>query len=405
MSALPKSPLQVALLFDNATHFDAATPDWSVFATSLNTHLQGITAPFQVLPGMTNGNLATLGNNVMHVTLERMTHPLGMDGFGPVLAQPYYQKMRPELIEAVQEHQRAILVGVGLGSIPFPLDHPLIQELGMSDDLGGAQDQDVFERRLRVTQAAALTAMQSLMPSVVHWGQSDQLLFGAQFEPLARQSFPLPLFVHPGFHSSGRKEKDSYLTGVNAFGASHLVGKHVEFSEDAQPMTDSYASCLAYIAYARSLGHHLRDGETFSMGEDGAKIAILNLPPSAHHPHGIVRLSRIDSNAHAVPRKTVRADKQALKAALEGERPSQDTNPKLGLSLLRFGTLLPFMVLAYVVFAMSAKVPQYFRPLSTGLEVEQIEDRPTRHNLLSPAPNDVNSDDLEQATQDSQSLL
>ncbi|MEO9820375.1 MAG: hypothetical protein ABJ370_16295 [Paracoccaceae bacterium] len=354
---------------------------------------------------MTNGNLATLGNNVMHVTLERMTHPLGMDGFGPVLAQPYYQKMRPELIEAVQEHQRAILVGVGLGSIPFPLDHPLIQELGMSDDLGGAQDQDVFERRLRVTQAAALTAMQSLMPSVVHWGQSDQLLFGAQFEPLARQSFPLPLFVHPGFHSSGRKEKDSYLTGVNAFGASHLVGKHVEFSEDAQPMTDSYASCLAYIAYARSLGHHLRDGETFSMGEDGAKIAILNLPPSAHHPHGIVRLSRIASNADAVPRKTVRADKQALKAALEGERPSQDTNPKLGLSLLRFGTLLPFMVLAYVVFAMSAKVPQYFRPLSTGLEVEQIEDRPTRHNLLSPAPNDVNSDDLEQATQDSQSLL
>ncbi|MEP2470015.1 MAG: hypothetical protein ABJH45_00375, partial [Paracoccaceae bacterium] len=292
MSALPKSPLQVALLFDNATLFDANAPDWDAFAKTLNTHLQGITAPFKVLPGMTNDTLATFGNNVLHVTLERMSQPLAMDGFAPVLSRPYYQKMHPELVEAVEEHQRAILVGVGLGSIPFPLDHPLIQELGMSDDLGGAQDQDMFERRLRVTQAAALTAMQPLMPSVVHWGQSDQLLFGAQFEPLAKQHFPLPLFVHPGFHSSGRKEKDSYMTGVNAYGACHLVGKHVEFSEDAQPMADSYASCLAYIAYARSLGHHLRDGETFSICEHGATISVLNLPPTAQHPQGVVRLVR-----------------------------------------------------------------------------------------------------------------
>ncbi|MEP3636005.1 MAG: hypothetical protein ABJN14_01930 [Paracoccaceae bacterium] len=401
MSALPKSPLQVALLFDNATLFDANAPDWDAFAKTLNTHLQGITAPFKVLPGMTNDTVATFGNNVLHVTLERMSQPLAMDGFAPVLSQPYYQKMHPELVEAVHEHQRAILVGVGLGRIPFPVDHPLIQELGMSDDLGGTQDQDMFERRLRVTQAAALTAMQPLMPSVVHWGQSDQLLFGAQFEPLAKQHFPLSLFVHPGFHSSGRKEKDSYLTGVNAFGACHIVGKHVEFSEDAQPMADSYASCLAYIAYARSLGHHLRDGETFSICEHGATISVLNLPPTAQHPQGVVRLVRMDTDGTPAPRNSAAAPN----GPQNGQRPTGPGKPRFGSLLLRIGTLVPFMVLGYFVFTMSAKIPEHFMPVSTGLEVEQIDALPNGHNLATPATNGAIDEDLELSSRDSQSLL
>ncbi len=400
MSVLPKTPLQVALLFDNATHFDAETPDWTTFATTLNTHLQGIASPFQILPGMSGGNLATLGNSHMHITLERMSQPLSMDGFGPVLAQPYYQKMRPELVEAVQEHQRAILIGVGLGSIPFPLDHPLITELGMADDLGGAQDQDTFERRLRITQAAALTAMQSLMPSVVHWGQSDQLILGAHFDTLARLDFPLPLYIHPGFHSSGRKYKGSYMTGVNAFGAAQLVGKHVEFSEDSQPMADSYASCLAYVAYARSLGRHLRDGETFSTGETDDKIAILNLPPTPQHPEGIIRLTRMGNGASVAAGKSRHSHKNV------SPTPTPTGSPKRSMpSLFRLGMLIPFAFMAFFALSLSAKLPQLFLPIGGGLETQKIQKPGNGGNILFSPSRSLKPMDPKSTTERSQSLL
>ena len=108
----------------------------------------------------------------------------------------------------------------------------------------------------------------------------------------------------------------------------------------------------------------------------------------------------MDSDGTPVPRKSA-----ANTGIQDRLRPTHNGKPRLGSLFLRFGTLVPFVVLGYFVFTMSAQIPQHFMPLSTGLEVEQIDSLPSGHDLATPATNGIINEDLELSSRDSQSLL
>lgn len=320
MSHLPIQPLQAAMLFENANQFASQFPAWDDIVAEINKDAKIASPPFRVMPGATNDAFATLSNDVMHITIQRMDGPLGLDGFAPVLAQPFYSKMKPELVEGVTTHTCAILFDVGLGAIPFPLDHDLVAGLGMTKELGGGQDQEKFELRMLLTQAATLAFYKHFTPTVVHWGQSDQLFDGNNFQSLASKGFSLSLYVHPGFHMSGKKIKGSFSCGIDAYGASHLIGKHVEFAEHHQPMADSYAQVLGFIAYCRSLGRILDDGETFSIGDDGAVVEVHHMGETEAHPEGVLQLRLRDGAKPKGLKILVRPSIKGIAAALAGKR-------------------------------------------------------------------------------------
>lgn len=298
MSDLPLQPLQAALLFENAAQFATQFPCWEDVVTDINAMPLGIgigadvrsAQPFRILPGATSDGLATLSNGDLHITIERLDGPLAVDGFAPVLAQPYYAKMKPDLVDGVNAHQCALLFNVGLGEIPMPIDHALFDRPGMLDAIGVSQDQEKFEQRLLLVQAATLAFYRHFTPSVVHWGQSDQLFAGNEYQAIASTGFALPLYVHPGFGTSGKKVKGSFCTGVNAYGAEHLIGRHVEFAEHPQAMAKSYELVLGFIAYCRNLGRLLDDGEVFSLGEDGDVIEVHHMEGTEQHPDGVIEL-------------------------------------------------------------------------------------------------------------------
>lgn len=320
MSHLPIQPLQAAMLFENAAQFSAQFPEWNDILNAINESLENRTAPFEIMPGATGNDMATLSNGDMHITLERMNKPLGYEGFAPVLSQPYYANMKPELITGVQKHRCAILVNVGLGSIPFPVEHEVISELGMTDQLTGGQNQEKFELRMLLTQIATLAFYQHFTPTVVHWGQSDQLFDGTTYQGLASIGFALPLYVHPGFGSSGKKIKRSYCTGVNAYGTRHLIGKHVQFIEHPQPMAKSYEQVLAFVAYCRNLGHIIEDGGTFSIGEDGDVIEVHHMAPTDVHPDGYIELRLRDGATGRKMKFKVRPNAKGVMDAFLGKR-------------------------------------------------------------------------------------
>ena len=318
MSPLPVRPLQVALLFDNSRAFEIEFSDWNRLLDGINTYLEGKTAPFDFVAGATNGTAALLSNGTIHINLGLWFDPMPTASFAGPLDAPYYTKMRPELVQGVMEHRHAVLVEVGLGPVPIPQDYGDASVAMARVDVPQLQDQATFELRLIVAQMAALTICEAAMPSVVHWGQSDQLLDGPGFCKLAESGFCLPLYVYPGFSGSGRKEGESYCMAVDAYGAHHLIGAHVRFEEHPQAMAHSYHEVLAFIAYCRSIGRILEEHETFG-SETGETIEVRHTGPSERHPWGEILLrKRVPGERPHRPRLNAPVDDGRLRAAFLG---------------------------------------------------------------------------------------
>lgn len=289
MAHPPLQPLQAALFFDNTAAFNAAFGNWPALLAQLNANLDGLTPAFRIMAGVKSATEALFSNDIFHISVSLRPEALGLDGFAGPLGAPYYTTLRPELVQGVQDHRHAVLVTVGLGAIPMPMDDPAIAALMQKAGIGLDQDQGKFEQRLRIAQTTALTLCDAAMPTVVHWGQSDQLFAGTTFVALAETGFCLPLYVHPGFSGSGAMVGDSYCTGVNAYGAHHLIGKHVTFEEHPQAMGRSYEQVLQFIAWCRDLGRVPGTGETLKCGPD-AVLEVHEIGPTPHHPCGEIRL-------------------------------------------------------------------------------------------------------------------
>ncbi len=275
LSHLPLAPIQTALLFEAPDHATSIATRWDWVIAQLNTRLGALAGHFHPINVTPGSHFALIGNaqNTLHTTVELMPEPLGLDGFGDVLNNTLYRSYHTDRIEAVTAHKAAILVGVGLGEVPFPADHPVIAQLGMTDEITGGQDQAKYELRLRIAQTLGAILCESQMPTIVHWTQSQQLLPGAAFVSLANADFSLPLYVDCNVFGTGEMEGGSQKVGINGSGSQFLLGAHVYFEEDPQPFMNSYKTVLGFVAYCRQIGRVLRDDETFD-GPNGETICV-----------------------------------------------------------------------------------------------------------------------------------
>jgi hypothetical protein len=309
MSQVFPGPLQVVLLFDEVSKLQTAQFDWPAFLQAANNGMADIPGLPPITELMQNepGKFALISNKTFHVTISLNDTPISLDGFARPFVSPFYANMQPELLEHVKAHKAHILIEIGLGNIPFPVDNPLLAELGMAKELGFDEDQAKFEMRLAMTKAIAALVNKMAPGGVVHWGQSDTLLTSENFAKAAQSDFPANLYVHPFFHSSGATKGGETMAGVNGIGSQFLVGKPVVFAEHEQPMIESYQRMLEFIVYCRQIGRVLQDGESF--GRDASEqIIVHHRGPTDAIPANHIELELTDpDNPHRAPRVTAPA--------------------------------------------------------------------------------------------------
>ncbi|MGX9354624.1 hypothetical protein ACS3SW_05530 [Roseobacteraceae bacterium S113] len=334
--------IQVVLVFDNARHFDNAFGTLSALQSPLQNALSGASpdgAPWHELKGMGTPQLFAMACAHCHVSVERCDAPLALQGFADALANPLYQNMRGDLIEAIAQHQRALLITVGPGEVPGFAS--AIASSGLMDSLSDAGDmpfanhvsQENYEARLLVAQAVGITLIDLLMPSAVHWVQSQQVFDGATFKTLASKGFNLPLYVGPFLYGGHQNADGSVAAGVRGLGSQMLVDKMVIVPPTTQDWADSYQQILGFVAYCRAIGRVLGDTETMSTDADDAPILTVHHATTIPQlPNGHIEL-RVQSDG--APRKgttrKVYTDESALKDALRGKRTtaaSPKTPPK-----------------------------------------------------------------------------
>ncbi len=294
-------PVQVVMLYENARAFDAAFKDLAVLDARLKSVLRDY-GTWQSLKGYNTRNHLGLATDTQHITVQRYDEQMQMNGFADVLANPLATKLQPELALSITQHRRALLIEVGPGSVPgfaTALRASKIAEaLGDMNDpaMGLSDDQRGYEDRLAMAQYSVIGIMPEASANAIHWVQSQQLFEPRTFSPLAAHGFSLPLYCGP-FLFGGEKTADgSVKAGVRALGSQNLLGKMVIFKPHTQDWARSYEQILAFIAYCRSIGRILGDGETFSADmPDAPVIRVTHKRDIPQLPEGYVELSRDDS--------------------------------------------------------------------------------------------------------------
>jgi len=254
-------------------------------------------------------------------------------GFADVLATPLTTHAKPALASAVMEHQRAFLVEVGAGSVPGFASS--LQKSGLADALGDlgagmgmSEDQAGYENRLLLAQTLTVAMIKEMAPSAIHWVQSQQVFDAPTFTKLAADGFSLPLYCGPFLFGGQQLADGSVKAGVRALGSQNLLGKMVIFRPDVQDWSLSHMQILAFIAYCRSIGRILGDGETMASDSEGAPvIRVSHKSDIPQLPDGYIELS-VDGPDTPRPMfgKTYRADAGQLDAAMQGKRNALSDN-------------------------------------------------------------------------------
>ncbi|WP_208353833.1 hypothetical protein [Pseudaestuariivita rosea] len=339
--------VQVVLVFDNASAFDQHFSDLSQIEPRLTQALQDF-GPWQSLQGYNTPNHLGLANDTQHITMQRFDEQMQLGGFADVLANPLITNGNPGLAKAVLEHQRAFLIEVGPGSVPgFAA---ALAQSGIADALGGmdtaemglSDDQAGYENRLLLAQSLTSAMIREMAPSAVHWVQSQQIFDAAAFNSLVAEGFSLPLYCGPFLYGGEQMPDGSVKVGIRALGSQNLLGKTVIFAPDVQDWSQSYMQVLAFIAYCRSIGRLLGDGETMaSDAADATVVRVSHKNDIPQLPDGYIELS-VDgrSNAEASSGKVLRADEAKLNAAARGSRDqlNQPKRARGGLLARLFGS-------------------------------------------------------------------
>lgn len=306
-------PIQIVLVYENAPVFDQHFGDLTAIEPRLKAALQDF-GDWKSLPGYNTPNHLGLATDARHITLQRYDEKMELGGFADVLANPLITKLRPEMVKAITEHQRAFLIEVGCGSVPGFASALLASGLhdALSDGkdslgMGMSDDQAGYEARLLLAQRLAVAMIDELTPSAVHWVQSQQAFEAQTFKSLAGDGFSLPLYCGPYLFGGEQMPDGSVKAGVRGFGSQHLLGKMVMFKPDVQLWSDSYMQILGFIAYCRSIGRVLADNETFSA--DAADAPVIRVSHKNDIPQladGYIELSVDGRTTSDMPRGLLR---------------------------------------------------------------------------------------------------
>lgn len=270
-------PIQVVLVFDNEYSFQRAFDNLLELKGKLADAVQEF-GPWKTLEGLSTPSYFGMATNSNFITLQRMDHHMELEGFKVVLNNPLMAKFKPDQVEALYDHRRAILIEVGCGSVPgfaaLFSQSKLAGSIGPLGDLvpGYSEDQAGHEARLKMAQRISCVLTGELAPSAIHWTQSQQLFDANTFQSLTTQEFPLTLYCGPSIYG-GRQLPDGLVqAGVIVVGSDSVLGKIVTFKPDTQDWQKSYALCLSFIEYCRFRGRLVEDNETFALEEPDAPV-------------------------------------------------------------------------------------------------------------------------------------
>jgi hypothetical protein len=324
MSSQYSQSVQVVLLFDNKRAFDAAFGDLKAVCGTLAEQIK-VDEAWTPLDGASTPTCQMMSSEERHFSIERFDARMAQDGFVDVLSNPVYAQGAPDLCKAVKGHTCALMLQVAPGAVPG--FGAALAQSGLADLFGaeegvrlGLSSASDYEDRMLLAQIIASCLITYMMPSAVHWGQSQKLFTGRGFIDAAQGGFSLPLYVGSMVVPGGTTPQGEVKAGVRGFGTQFLVGKMVMVDPDVQPWSQSYELICTFVTYCRSIGRVLQDHESFSMGEgDGPVIRVRHMADIPQLPEGyiVLHIDR-DTLPENSAKTVVRADAGNMQDALDG---------------------------------------------------------------------------------------
>ncbi len=154
--------------------------------------------------------------------------------------------------------------------------------------------------QIRVLHGATACLAQALHPAAVHWGQSNQLLTGAQYLDLAQEETPWALVAKAQVSTVMPLDQAPARHGLRLPEAAQLIGRPVEFSLSDLPLEEMHAACLAFVRHALEAGSPIPDGHTFGP-QNGRRYLVSWHEPETGMPEGTFELSVVSHETGTAP--------------------------------------------------------------------------------------------------------
>lgn len=234
--------------------------------------------PFNVSEAKPGVFYRLFGQDELMITLEYMGGPAEMAVFQQALGSTVTGLLSPDIRQRLTSSRSHVLINVShgvLGSSPDVMK--LISELGMPME-GHSLPQ--FRRRLEVCTMLARLTSDELMPQVVHWTQSNQLIPGEKFDDYAVPSAPGPLHIHPWLFGNQAGPGGDAEVGILTFGARHFIGREISIEPSKLPWAANYETILAFLNVATTdNGYVIPDGDTFGPEDRSLSYRVLHCEP------------------------------------------------------------------------------------------------------------------------------
>ncbi len=246
------------------------------FAETLNARLQEICGPFEECSPENNA-IAAFRCPGMTITISDNPIPLSADNFKSALDSPLSNPFIGVLSQALARHTRHMLVTV------------------QSDPKYPA----ATLKMLQVAHAATTFMTERHNPAALHWGQSNQLLTGAQYLLLSGETTPWALFAKARIVDMGQPDQMVRSHGLYLDGAAEFIGQPIRFAETTQQVDVIHAASLSFLRHAVETGSPIPDGHSFGP-KGGRTFLVTHLAASTDIPDGMFELSVVEDNTDEV---------------------------------------------------------------------------------------------------------
>lgn len=314
------------------------------FAETLDARLQGICGPFEEYSSE-NKAIAAFRCPGLTVTITDNPIPLSADNFKGALDSPLSKPFIGVLSQALARHTRHMLVTV------------------QSDPKDPAANLTM----LQVAHAATTFMAERHNPAALHWGQSNQLLTGAQYLLLSGETAPWALFAKARIVNMGQPDQMVRSHGLYLDGAAEFVGQPIHFSETTQQIDVIHAASLSFLRHAVETGSPIPDGHSFGP-EGGRSFLVTHLAANTDMPNGMFELSVVGDNTDEVsgdparlPETTRNQDAKmappALAMAATDQPTQQERTRSVAVSYLMLVLAPPlgvFLLLTNAIFGANA---------------------------------------------------
>lgn len=270
--------LQVALLFDEP--FDGLDAVARDFARVIEMKTGAIfNVPEQksgVFVRLFGGARSTAGGEMM-LTFEVLPGPGATETYEGALGSSITGILCPTMPQRVARASCHILLEVSHGAMSAVEDDT--EKATMVGEVGADQGwttQAAFHARLETLALMTRVTCDHIMPSAIHWTQSNLLIDPETFEqmagPAASMSLPCPLTIHPILFGEPEEPGQTPRVGLRTLGARHWLGRELVVPATTLPWASAYQTVVAFCTMATSQsGHVVADGDTFGP-EDGSEI-------------------------------------------------------------------------------------------------------------------------------------